>query len=321
MRKTFSIVSSLMLASFFIGAFPAAVRSQLPESAASAVRLSTDYAVESNITYLTANNWEAKLDVYLPRNLKAPNPTLVYIHGGGWVTGTKEAASLQVLPWLEMGWTVVNVEYRLGKNSLAPAAVEDCRCALRWVMRNAKQYNFDVNKIVLTGHSAGGHLALITGMLPSAAGLDRQCPSSFSKPPDAAADEPKVAAIINWFGITDVGDLFNGPHAQGYAIAWFGSLPNRDEIARRVSPLTYVRAGLPPVLTIHGDADPVVPYDHAVRLHQALDKAGVPNQLLTVPGGKHGGFPGAEVQRAFQAIREFLVANKIWQPLAASPKP
>jgi acetyl esterase/lipase len=320
MRKSFSFVPSLTLALFFIAAFPAAVRAQLPESAASAVRLSTDYAVESNITYLTANNWEAKLDVYLPRNLKAPNPTLVYIHGGGWVTGTKEAASLQVLPWLEMGWTVVNVEYRLGKNSLAPAAVEDCRCALRWVMRNAKQYNFDVDKIVLTGHSAGGHLALITGMVPGAAGLDRQCPSSFSKPP-AAADEPKVAAIINWFGITDVGDLFNGPNAQGYAIAWFGSLTNRDEIARRVSPLTYVRAGLPPVLSIHGDADPVVPYSHAVRLHQALDRAAVPNQLLTIPGGKHGGFSGAEMQRAFQAVREFLVANKIWQPLGASPKP
>lgn len=321
MRKTFSIVFSLMLALFFIAAFPAAVRAQLPESAASAVRLSTDYVVEPNITYLTANNWEAKLDVYQPRGLKAPNPTLVYIHGGGWVSGTKEGASLQVLPWLEMGWTVVNVEYRLGRNSLAPAAVEDCRCALRWVIRNAKQYNFDVNKIVLTGHSAGGHLSLITGMLPSAAGLDRQCPGSFSKPPDAASDELKVAAIVNWFGITDVGDLFNGPNAQGYAIAWFGSLTNRDEIARRVSPLTFVRAGLPPVLTIHGDADPIVPYSHAVRLHQALDKAGVPNQLLTVPGGKHGGFPGAEMQRAFQAIREFLVAQKIWQPPAAAPKP
>jgi len=321
MRKAFSVVHSLMLALFFLAAFAVSARAQLPESAVSAVRLSTDYVVEANVTYLTANNWEAKLDVYQPRGLKAPNPTLVYIHGGGWVSGTKEGASLQVLPWMEMGWTVVNVEYRLGKNSLAPAAVEDCRCALRWVIRNAKQYNFDVNKIVLTGHSAGGHLALITGMLPSAAGLDRQCPGAFSKPPDAASDELKVAAIVNWFGISDVGDLFSGPNAQGYAIAWFGSLLNRDEIAKRVSPLTYVRAGLPPIITIHGDADPVVPYSHAVRLHQALDKAGVPNQLVTVPGGKHGGFPGAEVQRAFQAIREFLVANKIWQPPAASPKP
>lgn len=321
MRKNYSLASQLVVAFLVALSLPFSVWAQLPESAASAVRLSNEYGVESNITYLTANNYDARLDIYLPRNLKSPNPTLVYIHGGGWVNGSKEGASLQVLPWLEMGWTVVNVEYRLGKNSLAPAAVEDCRCALRWVIRNAKQYNFDVNTIVLTGHSAGGHLSLITGMLPSAAGLDRQCPSSFGKPPDPAADEPKVAAIINWFGITDVGDLFDGPNAQSYAIAWFGSLPNRDEIAKRVSPLTYVRPGLPPVLTIHGDADPLVPYNHAVRLHQALEKAGVPNQLLTIPGGKHGGFSGAEMERAYQAIRDFLMKNKIWSPPAVSAKP
>jgi dipeptidyl aminopeptidase/acylaminoacyl peptidase len=86
-------------------------------------------------------------------------------------------------------------------------------------------------------------------------------------------------------------------------------LPNRDEIARRVSPLTYVRAGLPPIMTIHGDADPLVPYPEAVRLHEALSKAGVPNQLLTIPGGKHGGFSPDERTRIFVAIREFLTKN------------
>jgi acetyl esterase/lipase len=108
---------------------------------------------------------------------------------------------LAFLPYLETGWSVVNVEYRLARVSLAPAAVEDCRCALRWVIRNAKQYNFDTNKIVVTGHSAGGHLALTTGILPASAGLDRQCPGN---------EELKVAAIVNWFGITDVVDLLDG---------------------------------------------------------------------------------------------------------------
>ena len=81
---------------------------------------------------------------------------------------------------------------------------------------------------------------------------------------------------------------------------------DREEVARHVSPLTYVRAGLPPVLTIHGDADPIVPYNHAVRLHAALDEAGVPNQLITVPGGGHGGFSTDENIRIYAAIREFL---------------
>jgi dipeptidyl aminopeptidase/acylaminoacyl peptidase len=67
-----------------------------------------------------------------------------------------------------------------------------------------------------------------------------------------------------------------------------------------------VRKGQPPVISIHGDADPTVPYQHAIRLHQALEKEGVKNLLVTVPGGKHGGFPPPENLRAFTSIREFL---------------
>ena len=73
-------------------------------------------------------------------------------------------------------------------------------------------------------------------------------------------------------------------------MAWLGSVPNREEIAQRVSPLTYVRPGLPPILTVQGDADPTVPYSHSLRLRNALNKAGVPNELVTIPGGKHGQF-------------------------------
>ena len=242
-------------------------------SASWAATMTNSYMVQPNITYLTANNFENRVDVYRPRNVAAPTPVLLYIHGGGWVGGSKEGAFLQTLPYLEMGWAVVNVQYRLARISLAPAAVEDCRCALRWVIRNAKEYNFDVNRIVVTGHSAGGHLSLTTGMLPAEAGLDRQCPGS---------EELKVAAIVNWYGITDVVDLLDGANMKTYAVAWLGSLTNREEVARRVSPLQYVRKGLPPILTIHGDADPTVPYSHAVRLHKALDDAGVPNRLHTV---------------------------------------
>src|SRR4029453_4342531 len=146
--------------------------------------------------------------------------------------GAKETSWIQLLPYLETGWSVVNVEYRLPRVSLAPAAVEDCRCALRWVIRNAKQYNFDTSKIVVTGHSAGGHLSLTTGMLPSSAGLAREGPGS---------EDLKLAAILNWFGITDVVDLLDGPNMKEYAVAWLSSMSNREEIGRRVSPLTYVR--------------------------------------------------------------------------------
>jgi acetyl esterase/lipase len=259
--------------------------------------ISNDYNVTPNITYLTANNFEAKVDVYIPRAIPGPHPTVIYIHGGGWVQGSKEANVLRLLPYFEMGFAVVNVQYRLGRVSLAPAAVEDCRCALRWVIQRAKEYNFDTSKIVVTGHSAGGHLALTTGMLTSAAALDRQCPSP---------GEPKVAAIVNWYGITDVVDLLDGTNQKTYAVTWLGSLPNREEIARRVSPLQYIRKDLPPILTIHGDADPTVPYAHATKFDAALRQAGVPTVLHTVPKGGHGNFPTAEQIKAFDAVRTFL---------------
>jgi acetyl esterase/lipase len=292
--------AALLLAALALAAAPA--RAQLSETGTWAALVGSQYRVLPNITYLTANNYDAKLDLYLPLRETSPVPTLVYIHGGGWVGGTKEGSMLSIVPYLEMGWAVVNVEYRLGRVSLGPAAVEDCRCALRWVIAHAKEYNFDAGRLVVTGHSAGGHLSLTTGMLPASAGLERQCPGS---------EDLRVAAVVNWYGITDVADLLDGTNMKNYAVAWLGSLPNREAIARRVSPLEYVRAGLPPILTVHGDADPTVPYQHAVRLHAALDKAGVPNELVTIPGGKHGQFTRDEYLKAYGAIRRFLARHHL----------
>jgi len=277
-------------------------RAQLSPSGLWAAHAANEYQVLPNITYLTANNYEAKLDIYKRRDVTAPQPTLVWIHGGGWTGGAKETQITEFLPWLEMGWNVVNVEYRLAKVSLAPAAVEDCLCALRFVAAHAKDYGIDPTRLVTSGGSAGGHLSLTTGMIPESAGLDRQCPG---------VPLPKVAAIVNFYGITDVGDLLDGPNLKTYAVTWMSSMTNRMEIARRVSPLTYVRADLPPILTIHGDADPTVPYNHAVRLHEGLTKAGVSNQLLTIPGGRHGNFKPGERTKIYETIREFLSKHSL----------
>ncbi len=295
LKRTFS---ALILAALVV--LPSGVLAQLDNTQAWASHLSNQYQVLPNVTYLTASNRDNKVDLYLPRGTDSPAPVLVYIHGGGWVGGSKESSVLRLVPWMEMGWAVVNVQYRLGEVSLAPAAVEDCLCALRWIIRNASNYNIDPERIVVTGNSAGGHLALTTGMVPASAGLDRQCPGS---------ETLSVAAIINWYGITDVGDLLDGPNTKSYAVEWMGSMPNRFEIAERVSPLTYVRSGLPPILTIHGDADPTVPYQHGVQLHEELSKVGVSNQLHTVPGGRHGGFNRTETIAIFETIQEFLSGN------------
>ena len=266
-----------------------------------------DFDIFPNITYAKANNIELKLDLYLPKNRTNPTPTLILFHGGGWVDGQKERNVLFLLPYLAMGWSAVNVEYRTGHQSPAPAAVEDARCALRWVNYYAREYSLDPSKFVLTGTSAGGHLSLITGMLPANNVFDRQCAiQGNDRWNTATIPEPKVAAIINWFGISDVADLLDGPNAKNYVREWFGSMSNAEQLAKQVSPINYVRAGLPPIITIHGENDDVAPYNHSVRLHAALDKARVPNQLVTIRGRKHGGFNRDEMASSYTAIREFL---------------
>jgi len=298
MKMTTRRLAAMVTAAMVLGAGSASA--QLSDTETWASHLSNTYRVVPNVTYHKANNRENTVDLYLPSGVDGPVPVLMYIHGGGWRGGSKESSVLRLLPWLEKGWAVVNVQYRLAEVSLAPAAVEDCLCALRWVIQNADTYNIDADRVVVTGNSAGGHLALTTGMIPASAGLDRECPGP---------EELSVAAIINWYGITNVGDLLDGENMKTYAVTWMGSMPNRLEIAARVSPLSYVRAGLPPILSIHGDADPTVPYQHGVRLHEELAKAGVANELHTVPGGRHGGFDREETVAIFDTIDRFLTKH------------
>lgn len=296
MKKLFLLIISLIVGS-------TAIAQDKPTTPFAAEGGAT-YWVQPDIVYGSGNNTPLKLDVWYQHDVTTPQPTLVYIHGGGWVFGTKETSVLQFMPFLEKGWRVVNVEYRMASNTLAPAAVEDTRCALRWVFRNAKMWNFDTSKIVLTGHSAGGHLALITGMLPDGTGLDNNCYGD---------EKLNVAAIINWYGISDVNDLIQGPNLKNYAVMWMGSQTNAAEIAKRVSPLTYVRAGQPPILTFHGDKDDVVPYTQATRLHYALTKANVKNKLVTIKGGGHGGWTQANYLTAYDEVWKFLKDNKVTQ--------
>ena len=288
---------TMLVIAVLVPAFAApAAQAQLSEPADWAISVGREYRTIPNVTYLTANGWEGKLDIHVPRGGDGPHPAFIYYHGGAHVFGSKESSFLTLLPYLEMGWAVVNVEYRLAPMAHAPAAVEDCLCAVRWVIENGEDHGIDTSRLVLTGNSAGGHLALAAGMIPSSTGLDRQCPGA----------PIEVAGIVNWYGITDVLERLEGPHSKPGTVQWFGSNSNRRELAQFVSPITYVRDGLPPTITIHGDQDPRIPYTQAVRLHDGLERVGVPNQLVTIPGGGHGGFSQEEMVRSYVAIREFL---------------
>ena len=264
------------------------------------VQLSANYAIEPDITYTSDQNQDLKLDLY---HNKTPglHPVVIGIHGGGWVDGKKEQMQAFFWPYLALGFSAVNVEYGLAPKFLAPAAIEHCLCALNWVGANANKYNLDITKIVTTGFSAGGHLALTTAMIPQSAELKLSCGSEQTL---------KVAAVVNLFGPTDIVDLIDRSSIK----TWLGNQDNRLEIAKLASPINYVRPSLPPILTIHGDADPVVPYSHGVRLHKALDQLGVPNQLFTLQGAGHGNFTLEQSMDAHRVTRNFLSKYNIIKP-------
>jgi acetyl esterase/lipase len=260
------------------------------------IEMSRHNHVLPGIVYRTVKGKPVHLDVLRTRAEGDPMPALIYIHGGGWNSGSKEKAMLHTTPFLARGWVVVNVEYRLAQAAEAPAAVEDCICAVKFIAENAKKYRIDTNRIVVMGHSAGGHLALMTAFAPS---LGRVCPGEM----------PRIRAVVNWFGISDVADLLEGENKQQYAIDWAGKGPRRSERARISSPLTHVKADVPPVISIHGELDKGVPFSQSERLHAALQKAGVDSVLRKIEGAGHGGFSREAYRDSYHAVFAFVDAH------------
>ena len=253
-----------------------------------------------DLTYLTASGQEQKLDVYQNPS-PAPAPVVIYLHGGAWWKGERPKSYGAFRPFLDMGFSVVTVDYRLAGVAPAPAGVQDARCALSWVAAHAAEYRFDSARLVVYGTSAGGHLALMAAMLPASANLDL---------PECGT-VPRPAAVLDFYGIADVHPWLWKEHQSPQAEKWLGPPSGAEAMAARMSPMTYIRPGLPPVLIVHGDADPVVPHSQAEILDAALRKAGVPVKLYTVPGGGHGGFDPEQTREVMLNVAAFLRDQRI----------
>src|SRR5262245_29690631 len=145
--------SNVALVLLILAALTAPAHAQLSPQAKWAAEAAAQYTMNANLTYRTASYQPLKMDVYYRRGAASPQPTLVYMHGGFWVAGAKETAIMGLIPWFEMGWNVVNVEYRLGvatdPTTLAPAAVDDCFCALRFIATLPATYNIDKNRVIV----------------------------------------------------------------------------------------------------------------------------------------------------------------------------
>jgi acetyl esterase/lipase len=227
---------------------------------------------------------ENRLNLMLPRwSIRRQRPAVLVFHGGGWQTGDRNETQYRICRrYVKMGFLVANAEYRLGA---IPPAVEDAVTALRWFRSVAESYGGDPHRIVVTGASAGAHLALLA----------------------AFQSGVETAAVVNFYGPSNLAPLLSRPAIREV-------LPggNPEFLAVRMSPQTYVRRGLPPVFSVHGTADEIVPPEQTAALTHAIQAAGGEASDLFIEGGRHGlTVPQEDV--AFDAVFAFLRRQGILQ--------
>jgi acetyl esterase/lipase len=275
----------------------AVITPAVQDTAIKVVEYPKDYVGKLDVIYTRVKDWEGKADIYYNPRATKPTPIIFNIHGGGWNHGTKGSQS-GFAAFFKAGYAVANVEYRLFPVATAPGAVEDVRRAILYVVKHAKELNIDPHKIVVMGASAGGHLALIAGLLQNDHTFDVEYKD---------VNGFTIAAIIDKYGLADF--AFPGIEKYRSEMNWLGDYAKDIKLVRSISPIYYVKRTSPPTFIVHGDADPRIPYAQSVALHKKYEAAGAKVKFMTVPGGVHGNFPKDENKKVNDAIMAFLKEN------------
>jgi len=271
--------------------------------AESPTKLTDSVRLEKNIPYAGSDNPRQQLDLIVPKKQQGdkPLPVIVYIFGGGWQTGDKaQGYSLLNAAVARGDCAGITINYRLSGEAIWPAQIHDCKAAIRWVRANAKKYNFDPDRIGVIGASSGGHLAI---MLATSGGVE----SLEGNLGPYKGTSSRVCCAVDYSGPTDLlamGDYPSqiqhiAPDSPGSRLVG-GALPDRKELARSASPITYVSKDGAPTLVIHGDADRLVPFNQSERFAKALKDVGVDCVFLRVKGGDHFLFGNPEIERRVQ---------------------
>lgn len=286
-----------------------AAKSQQQFGRSRQVRLPAGAKLQRDIVYARIGDRKLLLDLCLPAKGTAPLPVIVWVHGGGWRGGRKNAGS-RARPMLDRGYAVVDVGYRLSGEAIFPAQVEDCKAAVRWVRANATKYGLDPGRIGAWGSSAGGHLVAFLGTAGDVKEFDTEANAEYSS---------RVQAVCDWFGPTDflqmdkhslegsrlIHDAPNSPES----LLVGGPIQNEPyrAIARKANPITYVTKDDPPFLIMHGDKDMSVPLHQSELLYDALKKAGAEATLYVVKGAGHGLRGGQESsEKLFEIVANFF---------------
>jgi len=257
-------------------------------------------AKHPDLTYVQGGHERQKLDLYLPKSRKPgdkPVPVILWIHGGGWSQGSRK----QCLPvregYLDKGYAVASLGYRLSGDAIFPAQIEDVKAAVVWLKQHADDYGLDRDHFAAWGSSAGGHLASLLG---TAGGKES---GKFTS---------RVQAVVSYYGPTDFlafaktkGYERHAEASSGESKLVGGPVLEKVEASKQASPVNFVEKSSPPFLFVHGDADPVVPYNQSELLFGALKGKNVPARFHTIEGAGHGG-PAFSDPKVLALVDQFL---------------
>lgn len=233
--------------------------------------------VTKNIEYKNIDSISLQLDLYKLKNLQTPAPAMIFIHGGAWRSGKRSDYLPYLIDYAKKGYITITVSYRLVKEAIFPAAVQDVNCAVKWIRSHSEEYGIDADKMVLIGGSAGGHLAMMVGYGGNESLFDESC---------SIENTSKVKAIIDLYGPTDL----TTPYAKGtYQTKDFigSSYEDKPQLYKLASPKTYISPDDPPTLIFQGTIDSLVPVSQSDSLDIWLSRAGVPHEYHRLKGWPH----------------------------------
>ena len=244
-----------------------------------------DVRMHRDIAFVERDGKPIYMNIAEPINASNSRPAMLWIHGGGWAGGSREHLNYLARYTASLGLVSATTDYRLTPDGHHfPDQLHDVTAAFDYLCTHATDYRLDQNRILVGGDSAGGHLALLLGLCRDNNLLGRPKTNSLQSYP---------AGIINIYGPTDLPPMYSeNPLAlilQSLLQGLMDSkLPEAPERWRAASPVTHVTKSSPPIMTIHGDRDGVVPFDQALLLEKACKERGSSHDLVRVPKAGHG---------------------------------
>jgi acetyl esterase/lipase len=262
-------------------------------------RTPDDVTFEAGLEYGKPGGESLQLDLARPKNASGKLPAILCIHGGGFRAGKREGWDARCKLLAERGYVAATITYRLAPKSQFPAAVEDCKAAVRWLRANAEKYSIDPERIGVIGDSAGGHLAQFLGVTGGVA--------QFEGDGGNPTMSSRVSCVVNYYGPSDLTKSYGkSVDAAEVLPLWLGGDDSKEH--RRhilASPLYWVTPAAAPTLLLQGTEDKYVNHEQAVWMRDRLKAAEVDVEFLSLEGAGHG-FKGADAEKAWKAALDFF---------------